>query len=149
MSYILIVKWGRFFSKFRKTIQELPTLQTLKVDPSKILYSVSAIKDKYEGKPIVSALVKFRKDPETLKVVRNGEKFYCLENYKLWFCKHVSKIERKLNKIPVKVKMDIDTSMLKYFTASDSLTVQIKRSHSFSDQTETFLDFLQVDDDHK
>lgn len=139
----------RVFFKFRKTIGELPTLQTLKVDPSKILYSVSAIKDEYEGKSIVSALVKFRKDPETLKVVRNGEKFYCLENSKLWFCKQVSKIERKLNKIPVKVKMDMDTSMLKYFTVNNSLTVQIKRSHSFSDLKEAFLDFLQVDDDHK
>lgn len=140
----------RVFSKFRKTIRELPTLQTFKVDPSKILYSDPAIKDEYKGKSIVSALVKFRKDPETtLKVVRNGEKVYCLENYKLWFCKHVSKIERKLNKISVEVKMDMDTSMLKYFTANDSLTVRIKRSHSYSDQKETFLDFLQLDDDHK
>lgn len=137
----------RVFFTFRKTIQKLPTLQTLKVDPSKILYTVSAIKDEYEGKSIVSALVKFRKDPETLKVVRNGEKLYCLENHKLWFCKQISKIERKRKKISVKVKMDMDTSMMKYFTANDSLTVQIKRSHSFSDLKETFLDFLQVDDD--
>lgn len=135
--------------RFRETIIELPTLESLKVDPSKILYSVSAIPDTYGGEPIVSALADFRKDPETLKVVRNGEKLYCLENRKLWLCKQVSRIERKLNKVSVKVKMDMDTSMLQYFTKNHSTTVQIKRSHSFSETNNIFLDFLQSNDDFK
>lgn len=84
-----------------------------------------------------------------MTVARNGEKLYCLENRKLWLCKQASKVERQLNRISVKVKMDMDTSMLKYFTTNGSLTVRIKRSHTFSDETETFLDFLQKDDDHK
>lgn len=139
----------RVFFKFRKTIQELPRHETLRVDPSEVLYSNASIPDKYDGDSIVSALAEFRKHPETLMVVRNEEKLYCLENRKLWLCKEASKLEKRLNKISVKVKMDIDTSMLKYFTTSDSLTVRIRRSYSFSDQTETFLDFLQKDDDHK
>lgn len=94
----------------------------------------------------MESLADFREDPETLKVVRNGEKLYCLENRKLWVCKQVSRIERKLNKVSVEVKMDMDTSMLKYFTANDSTTVQIDRSHSFSDLREIFLDFLLLDD---
>lgn len=83
---------SRIIFRFRKTIIELPTLESLKVDPSKILYSVSAIHDTYDGEPIVSALTDFREDTETLKVVRNGEN--CLENRNLWVCKQVSRIER-------------------------------------------------------
>lgn len=79
---------SQVFFTFRKTIQKLPTNETLRVDPSEI-------------------------------------------------------------RISVKVKMDMDTSMLKYFTTNGSLTVRIRRSHTFSDETETFLDFLQKDDDHK
>lgn len=136
-------KMSRIFFSFRKTIIKLRTLETLKVDPSKILYSISAIHDKYDGEPIVSALDDFREDPEILKVVRNGEKLYCLENRKLWLCKQVSRIDKKFDKISVKVKMDMDTSMLQYFTKNHSTTVGIKRSHSFSKTKEMFLDFLQ------
>lgn len=139
---------SQVFLSFRKIMKKLPTLETLKVDPSKILYSVSSISDKYDGEPIVSALADFREDPETLKVVRYGKRLYSLENRKLWVCKQVSRIERKLDKISVKVKMDMDTSMLKYFTANESTTVQIDRSHSFSGLREIFLDFLQLDDTH-
>lgn len=142
-------KMSEVFFRFRESIIELPTLESLKVDPSKILYSLSTIQDTYDGEPIVSALADFRKDPETLKVVRNGEKLYCLENRKLWLCKQVSRIERKLNKVSVEVKMDMDTSMLQYFTKNHSTTVHINRSHHFSETKNIFLDFLLLNDDNK
>lgn len=44
-------KMSKVFLSFRKIMKKLPTLETLKVDPSKILYSVSAISDKYDGEP--------------------------------------------------------------------------------------------------
>lgn len=61
------------FFKFSRTIKELPTLETLRVDPSEFFYSLAFIPDKYDGESIVSALAKFRECPQTLKVVRNGK----------------------------------------------------------------------------
>lgn len=61
------------FFKFSKTIKELPTLETLRVDPSEFFYSLAFIPDTYDGESIVSALAKFRECPQTLKVVRNGK----------------------------------------------------------------------------
>lgn len=128
---------------FCKTISKLPTLEAMRVDPSKILYSSSSIYDEYHGESILKALVDFRKHPEALNVVKYERKFYALENRKLWLCKQVSKIEKRLKKITVHVKMNMDYNMFRYFTANGYETVKIKKTQSYTDVEETFLDFLE------
>lgn len=94
----------------------------MRVDPSKILYSSSSIYDEYHGESILKALVDFRKHPEALNVVKYARKVYALENRKLWLCKQVSRIEKRLKKITVHVKMNMDYNMFRYFTANGRLS---------------------------
>lgn len=124
---------------FRKTISKLPTLEALRVDPSKILYISSSIYDEFHGESILTTLVNFRKHPVALNVVKYERNFYALENRKLWLCKQVSKIEKRLKKITVHVKMDMDYNMFRYFTANGYAT----KTQSYTELEETFLDFLE------
>lgn len=98
MTYTLKVKLVLCYLAFEKTISKLPTLEALRVDPSKILYISSSIYDDFHGESILTTLVNFRKHPEALNVVKYEKYFYALENRKLWLCKQVSKIEKRLKK---------------------------------------------------
>lgn len=133
---------SQVFLSFCKIMKKLLILEILKVDFFKILYSVFIIFDKYDGELIVFVFVDFREDLEILKVVRYGKRLYSLENCKFWVCKQVLRIERKFDKIFVKVKMDMDISMLKYFIVNEFMIVQIDRLYFFFGFREIFLDFL-------
>lgn len=140
-----------FLFNFSKTIRELPTLETVQVDFSKISYSALCLPDIYKRKSIVAALVDFRENPEALPAVKNGGELYTLDNRKLWIYEQISKIERQPPKITVEIKMEMDSNMLRYFTSSfispQSTTVKFDKVYHHSALEKTLLDFLQRDYD--
>ncbi|XP_065927828.1 uncharacterized protein [Magallana gigas] len=139
-----------FFFDFSQTIRELPTLETVHLELSKISYSASFIPDHYNGKSIVSSLADFMENQEALLVVKNGDTLYTLENRKLWIHKQISKIKRQPQKITVHIKMEMDSNMLRYFTSNfispHSTAVKFMEVYPHLDHEKTFFDFLQRDD---
>lgn len=139
--------WDRFLAPFRDDILRLPTLKTERVNVFEILPTTCNISDNYRGQSIVKALVKLRKNPEDLPVVKSGRKLFTLDNRKLWICQKISKIDRQRSEIAVNIKMEMDSNMLRYFTLnwkSDGFIIQgIQRENRFSYLEETFLSFVQ------
>lgn len=140
-----------FLAQFRQNIEKLPILKTEHVNVFKILPTAFRISDQYREQSLVQALVKLRENPEDLPVMKRGREFFTLDNRKLWIYQKISKIERQRSEIPVNIKIEMDSNMLRYFTSNWKpfwSTLQgIQRLTRFSDLEETFLDFLQRDDD--
>lgn len=86
------------FFKFSKTIKELSTPETLRVDPSEFFYSLAFIPDTYDGESIVSALAKLRECPQTLKVVRNGKNSSVWKIVSVGYANRLQKKKRKMAK---------------------------------------------------
>lgn len=139
------------FFDFSQTIRELPTLETVQLNSSKISYSASSIPDHYNGQSIVASLIDSIENPEALLVVKNGDELYTLENRKLWIHKQISKTKRQPQKITVHIKMEMDLNMFRYFNpeliSPHSTTVKSKKVYRHSALEKTFLDFLQREEE--
>lgn len=96
---------SRIIFRFRKTIIELPTLESLKVDPSKILYSVSAIHDTYDGEPSFCTYW-FQGRHRNLEGREKRRKLWKIITFG-FANKFQDRKNSKLNKVSVKMDMNI------------------------------------------
>lgn len=130
------------------TLKMLTTKEKPKLSLSDIFYTTSSIQDTLNGSSIIKALVEIFSGgirAHELSVMEFENKYYTLENEKLWVLKHAEKVLGKLS-VTGNVKISMDYIMFHSFTTKGVENVKINWSidvHVHTDKERFMLAYIQ------
>jgi hypothetical protein len=127
-------------------LENLPTKRKRSFSLCDLYYTTKTIQDILNGKSVIKTLVEVFKvgirDHE-LCVMEFENKYYTLENERLWILKHAEKVLGKLNIIG-NIKISMDHLLFHSFTAKDITNVDINLTHDIHTDEEKFmLEYIQ------
>jgi hypothetical protein len=122
-------------------LKNLPTKRKRTLSLCDICYTAKRIEDTLNGKSIIKTLVEVFTDEirdHELCVMEFENKYYTLENKKLWVLRHAEKVLGKLNIIG-NVKISMDHLLFYSFTAKDITNVDMNLTRDIHTNEERFM----------